>query len=117
MGLDRWIRFEGRSFIGRDALLRVRDKGVDRRWVGLMLEGDVAASVRDEVVDESGASVGYVTYSNRGHSVDRLLAMAYVSAGQAAPGNQLSVRSNGGLVRGQVARTPFFDPEGTRIRA
>lgn len=117
LGLDRWIRFEGRNFIGRDALLRVRDEGVERRWVGLILEGDVAAAVRDEVVDESGASVGYVTYSNRGHTVERLLAMAYVSSERAVPGTQLTVRCTGGPVRGQVARTPFFDPEGSRIRA
>lgn len=117
VGLDRWIRFDGRAFIGRDALLQVRDKGVDRRWVGLVLEGDVAAAVRDEVLDESGASVGYVTYSNRGHTVGRLLAMAYVSADRAAAGTPLTVRCTGGPVRGQVARTPFFDPEGARIRA
>ena len=117
MGLDRWIRFEGRDFIGRDALLRVRDEGVDRRWVGLMLEGDVAASVRDEIVDESGARIGYVTYSNRGHSVNRLLAMAYVSSDRAAPGTEVTVRSNGRAVRGQVSRTPFFDPESARLRA
>jgi aminomethyltransferase len=117
VGLDRWIRFDGRDFIGRDALLRVRDNGPDRRWVGVTLEGDVAAAVRDEVVDEAGKPIGYVTYSNRGHTVNRLLALAYVSSDRATPGTPVSVRSKGGLVRGQVAKTPFFDPESARLRA
>src|SRR3712207_3194717 len=104
VGLARWIRLEKRDFVGRDALLQVQNVGLDRRWVGLTLESEVPAapgakiySVGDvatfrEVI-ETGAEageledavmpgdrqVGRVTSSAMGHSVGRMLAMAYRS--------------------------------------
>jgi glycine cleavage system aminomethyltransferase T len=43
VGLDRWVKFEKREFVGRDALLRVQERGPDERWVGLILDSEVAA--------------------------------------------------------------------------
>ena len=44
LGLDRFIRFNKRDFIGREALLRAQERGLERRWVGLILESEVPAS-------------------------------------------------------------------------
>src|SRR5215204_4377335 len=44
LGLGRWVRFEKRDFIGREALLRVREHGLQRRWVGLTLESEAPAA-------------------------------------------------------------------------
>ena len=49
VGLDRWIRFDKREFIGRDALLRAQERGIEERFSGLVLEGDMAANVRDAI--------------------------------------------------------------------
>ena len=35
LGLNRWIRFDKRQFIGREALLQIQDMGLDERWTGL----------------------------------------------------------------------------------
>lgn len=141
VGLDRWIRFEKRDFIGREALLRVQEQGVDRRWVGLQLEGELPAppdapifSVGDVATQrkrkfsgpEAGApidrqlpgeQIGWVTYSNRGHSVGKLLAMGYVRTTHAWPGCRLVVMINERPVPAVVTPTPFFDPQGARLRA
>ena len=42
--LDRWIRFDKRSFVGREALLRVQAQGLSERWVGLVLDSPVPAA-------------------------------------------------------------------------
>src|SRR5829696_4579666 len=44
VGLGRWVRFDKRDFVGREALLRVQERGLQRRWVGLTLESEVPAS-------------------------------------------------------------------------
>ncbi len=49
MGLDRWIRFDKRDFIGRAALLDQQERGLDQRWVGLIMEGDRAAATGDAI--------------------------------------------------------------------
>jgi aminomethyltransferase len=141
VGLDRWIRFDKRDFIGRQALLRVQEQGLDERWVGLTLQGDVPAPVDAKVYSigrvatsearmhsgpEAGASkdkqqpgeeVGHVTYSNRGHSVGKLLALAYVRASHSWPGSRLLVAIGDRYVPAVVTPTPFFDPQGARLRA
>ncbi|HEX5689251.1 MAG TPA: aminomethyltransferase family protein, partial [Roseiflexaceae bacterium] len=141
MGLDRWIRFDKRDFIGRQALLRIQEQGIDERWVGLTLQGDVPAPVDAKVYSigrvvtneerlfsgpEAGASkdkaqpgdeVGHVTYSNRGHSVGKILALAYVRTSHTWPGSRLLVAIGDRFIPATVTPTPFFDPQGARLRA
>ena len=142
VGLDRWIRFDKRDFIGREALLRVQERGLEKRWVGLTLDSEVPAAAGDKIyaigdvatfreIVETGAEagehedeflpgerqVGYVTSSAYGPSVGKMLAMAYVETARAWPGSNLLVEINGRPVPARVAQTPFFDPENARIRS
>jgi aminomethyltransferase len=116
IGLDRFIRFEKGEFIGRDALLRLRDTGVAEAWVGLLLEGDTTA-VTDARVMVQDEEVGYITYSDRGHSIGAVLATAHVRTDYAASGTTVSVMIGGAPVTARVMREAFLDPEGLRLRA
>ncbi|MCA3763077.1 MAG: aminomethyl transferase family protein [Cutibacterium sp.] len=142
VGLERWVRFDKPDFIGREALLRVQERGIDRRWVGLVLESEVPASAGDAVysiadvasfreVIETGAEageyedallpgdrkVGEVTSSAWGPSVKKMLALAYVQTAHCWPGSNLIVRIGGRPVPARVVQTPFFDPEMARARS
>jgi aminomethyltransferase len=142
LGLDRWIQFNKRDFIGREALLRVQERGLEKRWVGLTLESEVPATMGDKVyaigdvatfreVVETGAEageyedqyipgdrqVGHVTSSAWGPSVGKTLALAYVETAHAWPGANALVGVNGRPVPAKVVQTPFFDPEMVRIRS
>jgi aminomethyltransferase len=141
VGLDRWIRFEKREFVGREALLRVQETGIQDRWVGLILDspapanandpiyaiGDVAAFRRrkksgGEAGEQSdaatpGEQIGRVTSSALGHSVGKTLALGYVRTSHAWPGGKVIVQSGGRALLAVVAQTPFFDPTGARMRA
>lgn len=142
VGLDRWISFKKRDFIGREALLRVQERGLERRWVGLTLESDVPAAAGDDVYSiadvatfremiyngaEAGEyrdelmpgerRVGRITSSARGHTVGKMLALAYVDTAHSWPGNNLLVEINGRPAAAKVTPTPFFDPEAARVRA
>jgi aminomethyltransferase len=141
-GLDRWIAFGKREFIGRDALLRVQERGLQQRWAGLTLQSDVPAAVNDQVFSigdvatfrekmfsggEAGDykdallpsenRIGHVTCSAKGPSVDAMLAMAYLDTAHSWPGNNVIVVVNGRPVPARVTPTPFFDPQNARIRA
>jgi aminomethyltransferase len=141
VGLERWIRFDKRNFIGREALLRVQARGLSERWVGLVLESPTPAAYPDKIYNirdvatvrekiQSGSEaqayrdtltpgrdqVGYVTASARGHTVGQMLAMAYVRTEHAWPGSNLLVDINGRLTLAKVTPTPFFDPQGVRMR-
>lgn len=141
VGLNRWVRFDKRQFIGRDALLRTQEEGIDQRWTGLVLDSPVPAAVdaplfpvgdiatvTDEVltgpragdvedaVQPGGEAVGHVTVSVKGHTIDKMLAMAYVDTTHSWPGNRLVVQINGRPRLAHVATIPFFDPDGARMK-
>jgi aminomethyltransferase len=141
LGLDRWIRFDKRDFVGRDALLEQQERGLDQRWVGLVLDSDKPAANGDAVYNvadlknfrakqvtgpEAGAQedafaagsrqIGRVTSSARGHTVGKMLALALVDVSFSWPGAKLVIDTGGRPVLATVTQTPFFDPQGLRMR-
>ena len=141
LGTDRWVRLDKRGFIGRDALLRIQEQGIEERWVGLHLDaktpavagdaiysiGDVATSKRKKKsgaeAEEStdavtpGTQIGRVTSSAIGYSVGKTLALAYLRTSHAWNGGKVVVMMAGRPVTATVVATPFFDPTGARMRA
>ena len=117
-GLGWAVDLDGPDFIGREALLREREGGLNRTLVGIDL-GDLAfvASPGDDVRLD-GRSVGTVTSGERGHFLGKSLAMAYVSP-QVTAGTEVTVvpESSGSGSAGVVADRPFYDPDGARVRA
>jgi aminomethyltransferase len=141
LGTDRWVRLDKRGFIGRDALLRIQEQGIEERWVGLHLDaktpavagdaiysiGDVATSKRKKKsgaeAEEStdavtpGTQIGRVTSSAIGYSVGKTLALAYLRTSHAWNGSKVVVMMAGRPVTATVVATPFFDLTGARMRA
>jgi aminomethyltransferase len=140
VGLDRWIRFDKPDFVGREALLRQQEMGVSERWVGLHMESEIAPRAGAAVMAvgeiapqrrvrksgarageaieprSAGAQLGVVTSAARGHSVGKLLALAYMQTTHAFPGAQVMVDVEGEPRPAKVVPTPFFDPAGQRMR-
>lgn len=141
LGTDRWVRLDKRGFIGRSALLRIQEQGIDERWVGLHLDaktpavagdaiysiGDIATTKRkkksgaeaEEPIDPvtPGAQIGRVTSSAIGYSVGKTLALTYLRTSHAWSGSKVVVMLAGRPVTATVVATPFFDPTGARMRA
>lgn len=141
LGTDRWVRLDKRSFVGRSALLRIQEQGIEERWVGLHLDaktpasagdpiysiGDIATTKRkkksgaeaEETIETvtPGAQIGRVTSSAIGYSVDKTLALAYLRTSHAWSGSKVVVMLAGRPVTATVVATPFFDPTGARMRA
>jgi aminomethyltransferase len=140
LGLDRWIRFDKQDFIGRDALLRQGEMGIGERWVGLHVDSEIAPRAGAAVIAVSDVSpqrrvrksgtragepieqrapsgqIGIVTSAARGHSVGKMLALAYVQTTHAFAGAQVMIDVEGEPRSAKVVPTPFFDPAGQRLR-
>lgn len=112
VGTDAFIKFDKGDFIGREALLRTRDEGVKTAWVGLKLTADTPVPALTPVLAE-GRAIGHITYSDQGHSVGAILASAHIQKEFATEGVEVKVLGQPAT----VARKPFFDPEGLRLRS
>jgi glycine cleavage system aminomethyltransferase T len=91
-GLERFVAFEGRDFVGRDALLRRREAGVERRLRTLLVgEGPAYRTLYGgEAVLDGGEVVGRVRSCAYGFTVERNIALAYLPT-QLGPGDRVHV--------------------------
>jgi heterotetrameric sarcosine oxidase gamma subunit len=111
------------GFIGREALLAQRERGVRRRLVNFRLEAPEPLLYHNEPIWRDGRIVGRLTSGMFGHTVGAPLGMGYVeneggavSAEWAAAGRyELEVAAV--RLPAIASLRPFYDPTGSRVRA
>ncbi|MFC0540343.1 GcvT family protein [Kutzneria chonburiensis] len=105
-----------KPFLGRDALLQAKERGITRRLRCLTLDEQHAVPLGGEPVRIGDEIVGRVTTGGFGYTVDKPIAFAYLPA-TTPIGAALSVELFGEWVNGVVTRDPLFDPKGDRVKA
>jgi glycine cleavage system aminomethyltransferase T/glycine/D-amino acid oxidase-like deaminating enzyme len=103
-GLERFVAFDDRGFVGRDALLAKRDRGVDRRLRTLLVGDDpeYLALYGGESVLDGPDVVGRVRSCAYGFTVERNVALAYLPS-RLGPGDEVRVEVFGRPVPARVA--------------
>ena len=105
-GLDRFVRMD-KDFIGVEALRqRVKD-GIPRRLVGLITEGKQIARHGYAILKE-GRNVGQVTSGTYSPTLDRNIALGYVSNQLARSGSTFQVNIRGTMIDAKVVEGPFY---------
>jgi 4-methylaminobutanoate oxidase (formaldehyde-forming) len=110
------------GFIGRDALLAQRERGVSRRLVQFRLDDPERLLYHNEPIWRDGEIVGFVTSGMYGHHVEASLGMGYVarSDGLADPawvlGASYEIEVAGDRIAATASLQPFYDPSSARVR-
>ena len=114
LGLDRLINLDMDSdFIGKSALTHIRDNGVNRKQVGLVIETTPLTGPNTTFwsVSRNGKIVGKVTSAVYSPRLKRNIALAMVSSDCADLDTELEVSTLSGRCRAMVVKKPFFDPK------
>jgi len=106
-GLSWVVKLDREDFLGRDALLRQHDAGVERRLIGFELLGRRIAR-HDAPVFEREAAVGRVTSGTFSPTLGRPIGMALVSADRATIGRELEIEVRGKREAARVVELPFY---------
>ena len=115
-GLNRFVDFHKGNFLGRQALLQQKEKGLAEKLVLTTVETGDADAIGDEPVYQGDEIVGRVTSGGYGHTVKKSLAMAYVNTGLIQPGTRLEIAILGERYPAEVVRIPYYDPENERLK-
>jgi glycine cleavage system aminomethyltransferase T len=114
-GLERLVDLDtDAAFIGKEALRRVAADGVDRKLVGIVIDGD--PMTEEGALSESwpvlvgSDRVGRVTAGAWSPRLERNVGYAWVPIDRSEPGTELTVGSATGARRAVVAALPFVDP-------
>lgn len=114
-GLGWTVKLTKPAFDGREVLAGQKQNGTVRQLVLLLLAMDATLPSVGAAVRHGAADVGRVTSSNRGYTLGRTPAMAYVPPVFAVDGQTLSIA---GLESEAVVSTrPAYDPDGLRARS
>jgi len=105
------------EFIGREALLRLKEAGPTQKLVPLTLDGDACVLYGGEAVLADGKVVSRVRSGGYGYTIGRNIALAYLPFELARPGTRLHIESFDRVVPAEVQQPPLFDPKGERVRA
>lgn len=95
------------DFIGRDVLERQTADGVQKRLVGLKLQGRAIARHGYPVLHD-GAVVGEITSGSWSPTLGEAIALAYVPAALARLGTELAVQIRGRQEPAVVVKRPFY---------
>ncbi|GGD87779.1 aminomethyltransferase [Tsuneonella deserti] len=104
-GINKRRRSEG-GFPGAERIQRELAEGTKRHWVGLALEGRMAAREGADVY-AGDDKVGTVTSGGFSPTLGHPIAMAYVDAAHAGEGTALELEVRGKRLPARVVPTPF----------
>ncbi len=117
-GLQRFVHPNKGEFIGRDALVRWRERGFNYRFVTMEVHGVTDADARgSEPVFSGGEMIGRATSGAYGWRTAKSLALAMVRPEHGEIGNELDISILGKSHRATVIGESPFDPENLRLRA
>lgn len=117
-GLARLIRLDKGDFLNREAYAAIADRAPRDRMVMFEIDAvEADATGGEPVFLPDGTPAGQVSSGAYGYSIGKSLAIGYVKAGLAAPGDAVSVAILGRPHTARILTAPPFDPEGARLRA
>lgn len=114
LGLDRLVDVEmPAEFIGKFALRRIRDSGVNRKQVGLTIDCAPLQGPNTTFwkLVKDGETIGKVTSAIYSPRLNKNIALAMVSIDYADIGTELELHNESGSMNAVVSERPFYDPK------
>ena len=109
------VRFDKEDFIGRGGLVGINERGLRNKLVGFIMRDGRVPDDGDPVV-MSDKPVGRVTSSRLSPTLRKGFGLAWVPTELAEEGGEIRVRVDGEDLPADVTLSPFYDPEGKRLR-
>jgi aminomethyltransferase len=107
-GLAWVVKLDKPKFLGKEALVEIKERGLPRRLVGFEVTGRGIARHGYPLQDTAGAVIGTCTSGSPGPTVGKNIGLGYVPAALSAIGSKLVVDCRGRLAEAVVVKTPFY---------
>ncbi|MEM7631749.1 MAG: FAD-dependent oxidoreductase [Pseudomonadota bacterium] len=119
-GLGFAVKTDKPDFIGRDAVLRKKETGLETRLVQFKLTDPEPLLYHNEPIVRDGEIVGYLSSGSYGHHLGAAVGMGYVPCkGEAAAdmlGSTYEIDVAGTRVRAEASLKPLYDPKSERVK-
>ncbi|MCX7298944.1 MAG: FAD-dependent oxidoreductase [Rhodobacterales bacterium] len=111
-----------RPFLGRDALQRLADKPLPKRFAGFTVDDPAAVLVGRETILRDGQPVGYLTSGGYGYTIGKSVGYGYVRNDRGVTPDWLTTGRYALVIAGDtipaaISLTPLHDPENRAVKS
>ena len=114
VGLDRLVSLDSDiNFIGKDALKKIKENGVKRKQVGLIIDCDPLKGPNTTFwkIKKNNKIVGKVTSAVYSPRLKKNIALAMISIEESKIGNIVDIEVMNKTVKSTIVEKPFYDPK------
>ncbi|WP_440656467.1 glycine cleavage T C-terminal barrel domain-containing protein [Candidatus Pelagibacter sp. HIMB1509] len=114
LGFDRLVNLDSDiNFIGKQALKKIKQEGIKRKQVGLIIDCDPLSGPNTTFwpVEKDGKTVGKVTSAVYSPRLKKNIALAMIEISHSELGNQLDIETHEGKYSATIVEKPFYDPK------
>ena len=114
LGLDRLVSLDmADDFIGKEALIAIKQEGISRKQVGLILSGPPLSGPNTIFwpIHHEGEIIGKVTSSVYSPRLKQNIALAMVQSDKSTIGTSVTVQTKTDSLSATICETPFYDPK------
>ena len=114
LGFDRLVNLETDiNFIGKEALKKIKQEGIKRKQVGLIIDCDPLSGPNTTFwpIEKDGKKIGKVTSAVYSPRLKKNIALAMIEINYSELGNQLDVQTHEGKYSATIVEKPFYDPK------
>lgn len=114
LGLDRLVNLDSDiSFIGKESLRVIQQKGIDRIQIGLELDCSPlkGPNTLHWPVKVDGQVIGKITSAVYSPRLEKNIGLAMVDINYSQLANELDIEIDDMHIKGTVVQKPFFDPK------
>ena len=114
LGLDRLINLDSEiNFIGKNALKKIKESGISRKQVGLVIECEPLSGPNTTFwpIKKNGKQIGKVTSAVYSPRLKKNIALAMIDINFSEVGANLEVNTHEGIFNSTIVEKPFYDPK------
>ena len=119
-GLGFAVKTDKPDFIGRDAVLRKKETGLENRLIQFKLTDPEPLLYHNEPIVRDGEIVGYLSSGSYGHHLGAAVGMGYVPCKGEAVADVLAstyeIDVAGTRMRAEASMKPLYDPKSERVK-
>jgi aminomethyltransferase len=110
-GLGFVVKLQKERFIGKEALLKQKTEGLQRKRIGVGMTDQGIPRPGFEIYSTMGEKIGQVTSGTFSPLLKCGVGMGYVQASFAQEGTLVNINIRGKMARSKIEAFPLYDPE------
>ena len=114
LGLDRLVNLDNdNKFIGKEALIKIKEKGIKRKQVGMIIDSDPLKGPNTTFwpILKNNSNIGKVTSAVYSPRLKENIALGMVSIENAEIDNSFEINMKESTYKAKVVLKPFYDPK------